>query len=182
MKISSIVVGCLVLLAVFSPSVSAQGYGKDNAMQKDKMMREVTPGEGRMTACQAKAASIKKRMTHLVALAEGMEDKFDAHVERIKDYYTNKLVPSGKTVENYDELLSNVKTQEEVVEEALEVAEADAEAFSCTSGNPKEQARKFREDMQAVKKELKVYRTTIKDLIVAVRSVAGEESSPKPTE
>ncbi len=184
MKKFSVISLFLLALMVVVPSVFAQGYGKDRGIrQDDKMMRrQVTPGEGRMTACQAREASIKNRMLHLTQLAEGMEENFDKHLERIKAYYTDKVVPSGKTVANYDELLAAVKAQEEVVEDTLKVAEADANAFSCTSGTLKEQTTKFREDMHAVKSALKDYRTAIKNLIVAIRSVTGEENKMSPTE
>jgi ABC-type transporter Mla subunit MlaD len=144
-------------------------------------MQNITPGQGRMHACQAREASVKNRMTHLSQLATTMESKFDRHAQKVEDYYTNKVIPSGKTVANYNELVTAIQTQKTAVQNALATAQTDANSFSCTSGTAKEQVRQFREDMQAVKQALKAYRTSIKDLIVAVHSVGGE-ASPEPTE
>jgi hypothetical protein len=71
------------------------------------------------------------------------------------------------------------------VQAALTKTQNDADNFNCT-GNPKDQLMLFREDMQSVKKALKDYRTSIKNLIVAVHSVTGAQNSehpvsPKPT-
>ncbi len=151
----------------------AQGLGQGS---------QVTPGEGRVKACQVREASVKTRMTHLTDLATTMETKFDAIATRVKDYYTNKVQPSGKTVTNYSTLVAAIATQKTAVQTALTTAQNDANAFSCTSGMPKQQVTQFRTDMQAVKEALKDYRTSIKNLIVAVHSVTGEghEATPSP--
>ena len=187
MKISSSFFLFFLAFAVVVPSAFAvgkpDGAGMGRATQGEmRSNRQITPGEGKMRACQARESSIKNRMTHLAQLATTMEVNFDKHAQRVEDYYNNKVVPSGKTVVNYESLVTNIQTQKTAVQTALATAQTDASAFSCTSGTPKEQTTKFREDMQAVKQALKAYRTAIKDLIVAVRSVGAEEGSPKPTE
>ncbi len=140
--------------------------------------------DGRLRACQAHEDAIKRRLTHLTNLVTNMETKFDAIATRVENYYTNKVVPRGKTVANYNTLVSDIQTQKTNVQTALKKAQTDANSFSCTSGSPKAQLTQFREDMQAVKEALKDYRTSIKNLIVAVHSVTGRansEGSPKPT-
>ncbi len=133
----------------------------------------VTQGTGGLHACQARENAIKNSLTHLTTLATNMETSFDIIATRVEDYYTNKVVPSGKTVANYNALVSDIQTQKTNVQAALTTAQTDANSFSCTSGTPKTQLTQFREDMQAVKQALKSYRTSIKNLIVAVHSVAG---------
>jgi len=142
---------------------------------------KMTPGAGSMQACQVHEASIKTRMTHLTDLVTNMESKFDSIATRVERYYTNKVVPSGKTIPNYDTLVAAITTKKTAVATALSTAQTDANTFSCTSGTPKAQVTKFRVDMQSVKESLKDYRTAIKNLIVAVHSVTGEDHGTTPT-
>lgn len=137
--------------------------------------------EAKLKSCQARQASISKRMERLLALATTMEAKFDAIAKRVQDYYTEKVLPNGKTVANYDTLVSTIQTKKDAVQSALTTAQTNSKDFSCETDNPKGLLNQFRLDMQAAKKALGEYRTSIKNLIVAVRSVAStiEKASPK---
>ncbi|HSX18683.1 MAG TPA: hypothetical protein VLE91_00955 [Candidatus Saccharimonadales bacterium] len=131
---------------------------------------------GALRSCQAKEAAIKNRSMHLTQLAQNMETKFDAIANRVENYYTTKVVPGGKTVPNYDALVADIQTKKTAASTALTKAQNDANNFSC-SGNPKTQLTQFREDMQLTKSALKNYRTSIRNLIVAVHSQSGEKPS-----
>lgn len=137
----------------------------------------------RLKFCQNHEDEIKTRVTSLNKLVVGMIATFDAIAARVEDFYTNKVIPSGKTVPNYKELTDAITAKKAAVTTAMTNAQNDVSTFNCTSDNPKGELNLFRTDMQAVKKALQDYRTSIKNLIVAVKSVTGEtNSSPKPTE
>lgn len=108
-----------------------------------------------------------------------MEDKFDRIAKRVENHYTTKVVPSGKTVTNYDGLVADISAKKTTVQTALTTAQNDSNAFSCTGGDPKLQMTQFRKDMQAVKRALKEYRTSVRNLIVAVRALTGETNKDK---
>jgi hypothetical protein len=116
-------------------------------------------------------------------MATNMETKFDAIATRVEEYYAS----SGKTVTGYDALLTEITAKKTAVGTALAKAQADAAAFTCEGRDPKWQMTQYRGDMQDVIKALKNYRTSIKNLIVAVRSVTGvtnranPSNSPHPT-
>lgn len=129
---------------------------------------------GKLQSCQARENAIKQRSSQLVRLVTNMESKFDSIASRVENYYISKVVPSGRTVSNYNNLVSDIQTKKAAVSTNLDKAKSDANAFSCTSGSPKAQMTQFRVDMQTVKSALKDYRTSIKNLIVAVHSVTGE--------
>lgn len=173
----------VLLLAVFFSGVTgAKALGRPQAVAAIAQgNQQVTPGQGKIKACQAREESIKTRMTHLTNLATTMETKFATISARVEDYYTSKVVPSGKTVSNYDNLVAAIATQKTAVGTVLATTQTDANAFSCTNATPKAQVTKFTEDMQAVKQALKTYRTSIKNLIVAVHSVTGVENKETPT-
>lgn len=138
--------------------------------------------EGKLKACQAKEAAIQKRSDQMAKMAINMQDKFTAIAARVKTYYTGTVLPSGKTVSNYDTLVAAIATKQAAVGTALAKAQSDVTAFSCTSDDPKTQLTQYRTDMQAVKSALKEFRTSIKDLIVAVHSVTGStQSSASPS-
>ncbi len=140
--------------------------------------KSATP-PGKLKACEARQSAIKTRMNHLTQLANNMISKFDGHAQKVETFYTTKVLPSGKTVANYDSLVSDINTKKATVSAALAKAQTDVNNFSCSSTNPNPKAAmtQFREDMQATKKALKDYRTSIKNLIVAVENVVSKDAT-----
>ena len=177
--------GILLLLIVFVPSVLAvgkpdsagkpEGVGSTTAtIQEEKRQQAQTRFIGaKLKACQNREKAIKKRTEQLVKLATTMQEKFDAIAGRVKEYYTSKAVPSGKTVANYERLVADIQAKKGAVQTALTAAQNNAGTFACGDNDPKGQLLQFKDDMRAVKSALKDYRTSIKNLIVAVRSVTG---------
>lgn len=138
--------------------------------------------EARLKVCTIHEEEITKRSDSLMALVSNMLGKFDSIAAKVEEFYTTKVLPSGKSVPNYDALVADIATQKEAVATALKNAQTDVAGFSCTGTNPKGQITQYRKDMQAVKTALESYRKAIKNLIVAVRGVVGEtEGSPKPS-
>jgi len=147
--------------------------GSALAVGKAQLNDQSNAQKGKIRACQAKEKSIQTRLSHLINLVTNMEEKFDSIAKRVEDYYISKVVPSGKTVTNYESLVTQINTSKTAVQTALTKTQNDADNFNCT-GNPKDQLMQFQEDMQSVKKALKDYRTSIKNLIVAVHSVSSK--------
>lgn len=137
---------------------------------------------GLLKACQAHEEVIQTRLANLLRYANTMLETFDRISERVQTFYTDKVVPTGKTVSNYDALLADIQAKKTIVQDDLKITQDDANGFLCTGIDPKGHLTQFRTDMQEVKGSLKNYRTAIKDLIVAVRGVASEAASPSPTE
>lgn len=183
LKISVISVSFLIFGLLSSSSVGAV------SLPPQALNKNVSPSamarleNGQLKACQAREVAIKKRSDQLVALATNMESKFDSIAKRVEDYYTTTVIPSGKSVANYDALVSDIQSKKSAVSTALATAQSDVSSFSCVSDDPKTEMTKFRTDMQAVKSALKDFRTSIKNLIVAVHSVTGTENkeTPEPT-
>ncbi len=133
----------------------------------------------KIKVCQTHERNIKNRADHLQNLVDRMFTNFDRIATRVENYYTQKLVPQGKTLSNYNVLVSDIATKKAAVTTSVEKAKADIAGFSCTtSADPKADLTTYRTDMQTVKAALKVYRTSIKNLIVAVVGLIGESASP----
>lgn len=173
----------LVAFGLLTPSVSAVGKP---AGVGGKQQAQTRLTEAKLRTCQAKEKSIQNRFTRLNNLVTNMESKFDSIAGRVEEYYTTKVTPGGKTVANYGSLVADMAAKKAAVQTVLTNAQNDVAGFSCDGNDPKGQLTQFRKDMQAVKSALKEYRTSIKNLIVAVHSVTGSTESenagsPKPT-
>lgn len=164
----------LFLIAVFlAPSVFAVEKPNPSKAAKNSIIRENRLTEAKLKVCQVKEKAMKKQIESLGKLAKNMLDKFDAIFGRVEKYYTEKVLPSGKTVSNYSILVADIQTKKEAVKTALDEAQSNVNSFSCTSSDPKGQLKQFKEDMKTVKSALKDHRTSIKNLIVAVHSITG---------
>lgn len=133
-----------------------------------------------MRSCQAIQSAVKNRMQSLTNLAGTIERVFDSIAMKVEDFYTMKVVPSGKTLPNYDALVTDISAKKGTVDMDLSASEDLVNMFSCNSEDPRGLLLNFRLDMQKVKTDLKNYRTSIKNLIVAVRPLAPSQT-PGPT-
>lgn len=163
---ATLVISLISAGLIFASSALAVNYPPQASTAKLKM-------------CQAKENGIKQRSSHLSQMVSTMEEKFDKIATKVEGYYNSKVVPSGKTVSNYNSLVSEIQSKKATVSTALTKAQTDAAAFSCTADDPKGQLTQFRVDMQAAKSALKDYRISIKNLIVAVHSIVGETNKSK---
>src|SRR3989344_6487491 len=156
--------------AVGKPDDAGLGAASARAEGKNQQNRLA---EGKLKACQAKEKALQKRIAQTTKLAATMQVKFDAIAQRVETYYTSKVVPSGKTVANYDNLVADVQSKKAAIKTALTEAQNSVENFVCSADDPKAKLNQFRIGIQSVKSALKEYRISIKNLIVAVRSVVG---------
>ena len=172
----AVIFGALLLSEVtvnVAGAVSNRPTAVNSAATNGQTNGEQKLTEAKLKACQNRENAIQTRSKQLTKTAENMLTTFDKIAERVEQYYTAKVVPSGKTVADYDALVADIAAKKQTVQTDLDKATADATAFSCTGNDPKGQLTQFRTDMQTIKKDLKEYRTAIKNLIVAVRSVTG---------
>lgn len=134
----------------------------------------------KLRACEAISASVVRRSGHLVDLVAKMEQNFTAIAEGVEQYYLTKVVPTGASLPNYDALVADIATKQAAVDSMVVTAQDDAANFSCTGNNPGAQLTQYRTDMQAVIRGLQDFRTAIKNLIVAVRTLHSISVSTTP--
>jgi len=138
--------------------------------------------ELRTQSCESRQEVIKNRMANLLRMSTNMVEVFDNIKQRVQEYYQNKVLTNGKTLPSYENLVQMTQTKKDSVQTALDTAASDSEQFSCASDDPKEALTTFRKDMQSVKTALKDYRTSIKNLIVAIRTVKLTTPTPSGVE
>jgi len=167
-------VAAFLLISVGARAVSIIPSNNQGVLEDETTKTKLHDANLRM--CQAREAGIKTRSEHLVQLSQTMIENFDKTVQNVQTYYVTVLIPADKTVPNYDSLTSDIKTRKNAVQEALAKAKTEFSNFSCESDGPKQILSKFRVNMQLVKELLGAYRTSIKNLIVAVHSVSQGKS------
>lgn len=136
----------------------------------------------RTKSCEARMETIVNRSNSLTQRAQKMEEKFASIASRVEEFYTNKLVPAGITVSNYDSLVAEISTKKDAVDTALSEAKDKALDSDCSDvSTAKGRIGEYRQAMIKVIRALKEYRTAIKNLIVAVRTAAKDlKPSPSP--
>lgn len=142
-----------------------------SALRKERL--EAT----KQRVCEQRKNGIVRRSTRLAERAERQLANFSSKVERLADFYNNKMVPDGKTVGNYDELVADIEGKKLAVQEAIDSAKTTATNFDCAGDDPKGQLGNYRTDMQNAITALKEYRTSIKNLIVAVRTAFNNNTA-----
>src|SRR3989344_5459488 len=135
--------------------------------------------ENKIRLCQVKEKVITNRSNNMIRHANRMLEVFDSIATRIKNYYLTRLVPQGKTLPNYDSLVLDIQTNKNGLTPLLAAVQTDVANFKCDGDNPKGQLDQFKTDMHAVIAGLKAYKTSVRNLIVAVASIrgAGEEDA-----
>lgn len=175
------------LSLIFVPVVLAKDgprFFNEASFSGTRRQAPVSSDGGRLKSCEARQESLIKRAEKLLERATKMQEKFDKIALRVETYYTEKVLPEGKVVSNYDALVADIAAKKALVGAALTKAQTDADNFTCDGATVKDQMTQYRKDMQGVIKALKNYRTSIKNLIIAVRSVNGEahsEKTPSPS-
>ncbi len=170
-----VITAIFVLLLIASPAVAAVNPVATKS------------NELKLKACQAREQIIKTRMNNLERLTANMFEVFGKIEARVEEFYQTKTVANGNSVANYDTLVQSVSDKKLAAQTALDKTNLDSSAFSCSVDNPKLLLVGYKKDMLSVKSALKDYRTSIKNLIVSVKSANKESDnvkqsgSPKPT-
>lgn len=191
MKKTAIALALLLLLAVPSAvhaeedettTRSGESFVQ-TVLNRIKERSSLRREKGQETSCAARQDAVVKRSEQLVKRAKNMEDVFSKIAERVKTYYSDKLVPAGITVSNYDTLVAAIDTKKAAVDTALDEASTVSASFDCSdTTKTKTQVTDFRVAMQKVISALKEFKTSVRNLIVAVHTAAGKlESSPRPS-
>jgi len=162
-----------------SPVMAANGNGAMQYTSATNTIRNTARlSETKLKVCLAKENSIQKQTQQLTRLSTNMLNVFDKIATRVETYYASVVLPAGKSLSNYDQLVADVAAKKTATQTALAKAQTSSGAFVCDGDDPVATVTEFRSGMVSVKAALKEYRTSINKLIVAVRTI----SLPKPTE
>jgi hypothetical protein len=126
----------------------------------------------KLEACEVREQRINRTMEQMTTRGENHIAVFTKITDRVKTFYAEK----GKTVTNYDVLVADIDAKKQAAEAAVESARSVGDVFSCDSDSPKIASEQFREAHKAQVAALKEYRTSVKNLIEAVKSAQSTET------
>lgn len=136
----------------------------------------VATGAAHQKLCEAHIGLAKTRELALGTRGFLMKSRLDTIVTMVENFYTNKLVPQGKTLSNYGSLVSDVNTKKAAMLPLVDKVKSDSSALTCTNDKANGQFQTFRTDAQVLISAFKAYRQSVITLVKAVRGVAGTSS------
>lgn len=148
--------------------------------KEEKAKAEAKLNEAKTRLQDAKLRLCKERQTSITNAMKRISDRgqkqialFSGIAERTEAFYVKK----GKTLANYDALVADVATKKSAAQDAIAMIAAHGTSFDCSGADPKGSAASFREHQKLAIAALKEYKTSVKNLIVGVKSVQSTTSS-----
>ena len=129
--------------------------------------------DAKLKACQNRQKAITNIMTRMADRGQKQLDLFSTIATRTETFYTTK----GKTLSNYDALVADVTAKKAAAQTEVDALKANSVSFKCDGTDPKGMADSFKTQLKAEILALKEYRTSVKNLIVGVKSVQGSTAS-----
>lgn len=155
---------------------------------KKEIGKDLKPINGERTAtdgskpkdpkmCQAHVNNIKNKQLKIAEQGLVMQTRWNAISNGVQKYYTEKLVPNGKTLSNYDALVSDVNAKKEALTPLIDKVKSDSSNLTCDKDQAKTQFDTFKTDWQALLAGIKAYKFSVVALVKGVVSVAGKDSN-----
>ena len=139
--------------------------------------KETRTAEHRQKACEQRKVSINNKVTAFSKSADNILTRFDAVYTRVKDFKTDKKVD----VANYDELIAAADAKQAAATEAVAALKETSTEFDCTSTDPAQTLATIKAATVDARTALKEYRTSIKNIVVALAQVQKNSTDQQST-
>jgi hypothetical protein len=123
--------------------------------------------------CQQREKTIDNILNRAAKRGDNQIKVFNSIAEKTEAFYAK----SGKSLSNYDQLVSDVNAKKAAAQAAVSAVDSSSANFKCDGTDPKGAASAFKDKVKAEIAALKAYKTAVKNLIVGVKSVQGDASS-----
>lgn len=124
----------------------------------------------KLNACAKKTKHVNQVMNRITERATAQLAVFTKISDRTQAFYVSK----GKTVAGYGDLVDTAAAAKQNAVTDITALKAVG-AFTCDSADPKGSVEAFKTKTKLVVTDLKAYKTAVKNLIVAVKSVQSAE-------
>lgn len=128
--------------------------------------------EKRLELCQKREDRINKSMKNIAERRLKQLEVFNKIVDRTIAFYEE----NNLALENYDALLADVNTKRGIAEAEIDNLTSAVVDFDCESEEPLKVSEAFKSAREGVVSSMKDYKTSVKNLIVGIKSVAIEKS------
>lgn len=183
----TLVSGSTALALPSQATVHAQSIITMSTGQPDDSGNQVNPNKsaergshGATKLADAKLKSCENRQKSVTNIVARISDRgqkqltlFGTIATRVETFYTDK----GKTLSNYDALVADVNAKAVAAQAAVTTTSSDGSGFSCDGTDPKGFVSTFKDSLKTEISALQAYRTSVKNLIVGVKSVQGTTTS-----
>lgn len=120
--------------------------------------------ERRLKACQNREKNVQNIMVRIASRGDKQIALFTSIAERVESFYLSKRL----TISKFDALTADILSKKAAAEAAVASLKSSDLTFKCDSDDPKGTAAVFKDLMKEEIDALKAYRTSVKNLIVAV--------------
>jgi len=148
----------------------------ENKTETERASTSPEPSESKrlsktkLDVCAKKTKHVNQVMNRVTERATAQLAVFSKISDRTQAFYLSK----GKTVAGYDALVATAAAAKVKAETDIAALKATG-AFTCNSADPKGSVAAFKTKTKLVVTDLKAYKTAVKNLIVAVKSVQSAE-------
>ena len=146
---------------------------KQTTAANKKEMAQTRLTDAKLKACQHREKAITNIMARISDRGQKQIDLFDTIATRTETFYKSK----GKVLSSYDSLVADVATKKADAQAAVDSTKSKAAEFKCDGTDPKGVASAFKDNLKTQNDALKAYKTSVKNLIVGVKSVQGSTTS-----
>lgn len=159
-----------------SSSGSGKLHGRANHLltglrQKGKEHSETA----RQKACEQRQANIDKRTANFATAAQRHLGVFNKIFTKVQAFHDKKQL----NVTNYDSLVATVTAKQTAAQTAVDALKALDVNIDCTQTDPATTVATVKTAVSDARTALKAYRSSIKDLVVALK---GASTAPKSTD
>lgn len=132
----------------------------------------------KLRACQNRENAINNIMSRIDIRATNQVNLFSKIASRVEAFYTKQ----GKTVSNYATLVVSITSAKNKALQDLTTLKTN-DHFVCNGSNPREAVLSFQGYLKTAISDLKNYKMTVKNLIVAVAAannlkISGTQTTP----
>lgn len=126
----------------------------------------------KLKACQNREKAVQNIMVRIADRGQKQLDLFTTISERTQKFYTDK----GRTASNYDTLVADVNAKKTAAQATVDEIKAKSVTFKCDGEDPKGVASSFKDSLKSEIEALKAYKTSVKNLIVGVKSAQATDT------
>jgi hypothetical protein len=154
-------------------STTGQPIDAGSKATEKKAAAQTKLADAKLKACQNRERAIDNLMGRIADRGQKQLDLFSSIATKTETFYTEK----GKTLSNYETLVSDVSAKKDAAQTAVDTVKANSVTFKCDGSDPKGMATTFKDSLKTEIAALKDYKTSVKNLIVGVKSVQSATTS-----
>ena len=156
--------------AVAKTATSNTPVSASSNVSRKQQVKTQEQQQAKMRICQQRQANVTKIMSNITTRVNNQLTLFNKIATNVENFYNSSN--SKHTVTNYAALVQNINQAK--LQALNDQSNLDVNAsFSCSSNNPKGMVTTFQGYMKTEISDLGNYRTSIKNLIVAVAKANG---------